>query len=90
MFTAQSESKRKPVQASEHVLALGILNSLAYRESASRRFLATPCNLNSHNHNQHAGRPCFSLAFLIGRTKSALNYAISRFFAHEQIPFSLH
>jgi hypothetical protein len=22
-------------------------------------------NLNSHNHNQHAGRPCFSLAVLI-------------------------
>ena len=42
-----------------------------------------PPNLNCHNHNQHAGRPCFSLAFLIGRTKSTLNYAILQFFAHE-------
>ena len=30
------------------------------------------------------------LAFLIGRAKSTLNYAISQLFAHEQIPFSLH
>jgi hypothetical protein len=27
-----------------------------------------PCNLNSHNHNQHAGRPCFSLAVQIARS----------------------
>jgi len=29
-------------------------------------------NLNCHNHNQHAGRPCFSLAFLIGGKRSNL------------------
>jgi hypothetical protein len=36
-----------------------------------------PLNLNSHN--QHAGRPCFSLAVLIGRPRSTLRYDISRF-----------
>src|SRR5258705_8258839 len=34
-------------------------------------------NLNSHNHNQHAGRPCFSLAVLIERSKPAPRYDIS-------------
>ena len=30
-----------------------------------------PPNLNCHNHNQHAGRPCFSLAILIERLTAA-------------------
>jgi hypothetical protein len=34
-------------------------------------------NLNSHNHNQHAGRPCFSLAVQIERSKSTPRYDIS-------------
>jgi len=33
--------------------------------------------LNSHNHNQHAGRPCFSLAVQIERSTSTLRYDIS-------------
>jgi hypothetical protein len=37
-----------------------------------------PCNLNSHNHNQHAGRPCFSLAVQIERSTSTLHCDISR------------
>jgi hypothetical protein len=36
-----------------------------------------PPNLNSHNHNQHAGRPCFSLAIQIKRSTSTLRYDIS-------------
>ena len=31
-----------------------------------------PSKLNSHNHNQHAGRPCFSLAVLIGSKRPVL------------------
>jgi hypothetical protein len=34
-------------------------------------------NFNSHNHNQHAGRPCFSLAVLIERSNSTLCEDIS-------------
>jgi hypothetical protein len=37
-----------------------------------------PPKLNSHNHNQHAGRPCFSLAVLIERPTSTPRYDISR------------
>jgi hypothetical protein len=36
-----------------------------------------PPNLNSHNHNQHAGRPCFSLAVLIEHLSSTPRYDIS-------------
>jgi hypothetical protein len=43
-----------------------------------------------HNHNQYAGRPCFYLAFLIGRPTSTLNYEILRLFTHKRIRFSLH
>ena len=35
-------------------------------------------NPNSHNHNQHAGRPCFSLAVQIERSTSTLRYDIYR------------
>jgi hypothetical protein len=35
-------------------------------------------NLNSHNHNQHAGRPCFSLAVQIERSTSTPRCDISR------------
>ena len=71
--------------------ALGALKAfMLLTDAPAASSTRCPLNLNSHNHNQHAGRPCFSLAFLIGRTKSTLNYAILRFRAHEQIPFSLH
>jgi hypothetical protein len=46
--------------------------------SASRSSTRCPPNLNSHNHNQHAGRPCFSLAIQIERSTSTLRYDISR------------
>jgi len=39
-------------------------------------FKRCPLNLNSHNHNQHAGRPCFSLAVQIERSTSTLRYDI--------------
>src|SRR5258705_11109232 len=41
-------------------------------------FTRCPLNLNSHNHNQHAGRPCFSLAVLIEHPTSTPRYDISR------------
>ena len=37
-----------------------------------------PLNLKSHNHNQHAGRPCFYLAVLIGLT--LVSFSLSPFF----------
>src|SRR5690242_10915839 len=39
----------------------------------------TPSNLNSHNHNQHAGRPCFSLAVLVGLSGSQSQLAPTLF-----------
>jgi hypothetical protein len=47
-------------------------------EAPAGSFTQCPLNLNSHNHNQHAGRPCFSLAVPIERSTSTLRYDISR------------
>jgi hypothetical protein len=59
-------------------MAQDMLNALAFRK---KRHQADSCdapfNLNSHNHNQHAGRPCFSLAVLIERLTSTPRYDIS-------------
>jgi len=32
------------------------------KNAPAGEFMRCPLNLNSHNHNQHAGRPCFYLA----------------------------
>jgi hypothetical protein len=56
----------------------GIENMHVVDRSASRLPDAMSLNLNSHNHNQHAGRPCFSLAIQIKRSTSTLRYDISR------------
>jgi hypothetical protein len=46
-------------------------------EAPAASFTRCPSNLNSHNHNQHAGRPCFSLAVLTECSKSTPSYDIS-------------
>jgi hypothetical protein len=58
--------------------ALGTLKAFkSLTEAPAGSFARCPPNLNSHNHNQHAGRPCFSLAVQIERSKSTLRYDIS-------------
>jgi hypothetical protein len=47
-------------------------------EAPAGSFTRCPLDLNSHNHNQHAGRPCFSLAIQIEHSTSTLRYDISR------------
>jgi hypothetical protein len=59
--------------------ALGTLKAFkSLTEAPAGSFTRCPPNLNSHNHNQHAGRPCFSLAVQIERSTSTLRYDISR------------
>jgi hypothetical protein len=48
------------------------------------------CADNLLQAKRRANEVRFILPFLIGRTKSTLNYDILRLFAHAQIPFSLH
>jgi hypothetical protein len=61
--------------------ALGALKAfMLLTEAPAGSFTRCPRNLNSHNHNQHAGRPCFSLAVAIGRLSTcflAMNFSIS-------------
>ena len=59
------------------MLALGTLFPWRIGKSTSSRLLATPCNLNSNNHNQHDGSRCFYLAILIERSKPTPRYDIS-------------
>jgi hypothetical protein len=59
-------------------LALEALKTfMSLTEAPAGSFTRCPLNLNSHNHNQHAGRPCFSLAVQIERSTSTLRYDIS-------------
>jgi hypothetical protein len=58
--------------------ALGALKAfMLLTEAPAASSTRCPPNLNSHNHNQHAGRPCFSLAIQIERSTSILRYDIS-------------
>jgi len=60
-------------------LALGALKAfMLLTEAPAGSSTRCPLNLNSHNHNQHAGRPCFSLAIQNERSTSALRYDIVR------------
>ena len=60
-------------------LALGALKAfMLLTEAPAGSFTRCLLNLNSHNHNQHAGRPCFSLAVLIERSTSTPRYDIVR------------
>jgi hypothetical protein len=60
-------------------LALGALKAfMLLTDAPAASSTRCPPNLNSHNHNQHAGRPCFSLAFQIERSTPTLRYDISR------------
>jgi hypothetical protein len=59
--------------------ALGALKAfMSLSEAPAGSFAQCPLNVNSHNHNQHAGRPCFSLAVQIERSTSTPRYDISR------------
>ena len=59
--------------------ALGTLKAfMLLTEATAGSSTRCPSNLNSHNHNQHAGRPCFSLAIQIERLTSTPHYDISR------------
>jgi hypothetical protein len=56
---------QQPVRkaASQDLLALGILICKAFRKKTpAGEFMRCPLNLNSNNHNQHDGSPCFYLA----------------------------
>jgi hypothetical protein len=60
-------------------LALEALKTfMSLTEAPAGSFTRCPLNLNSHNHNQHAGRPCFSLAVQIEPSTSTPRYDIFR------------
>jgi hypothetical protein len=59
--------------------ALGALKACrSLTEAPAGYFTRCPLNPHSYNHNQHAGRPCFSLAVQIERSTSTSHYDISR------------
>jgi hypothetical protein len=73
--------------------ALGALKAfMLLTEAPAGYFTQCLLNFNSHNHNQHAGRPCFSLAVQIERSMSTPRYDISRLqnIASHVSPHAIH